>query len=130
MPRFRFWARAFLQVTLKDVDWTDHVPAEPTLTPLFRVLRQMTPASAFEAFFIVDEGADRAEVLATMAELRSRGLACDTDYARRSRKGQLTQAGRLGARLTVIVDAQGMRIARSGGDEPATRAELVARLAS
>jgi histidyl-tRNA synthetase len=83
-----------------------------------------------EAFFIVDEGADRAEVLATMAELRSRGLACDIDYAGRSKKGQLTQAGRLGARLTVIVDAQGMRIARSGGDEPTTRAELVARLAS
>jgi histidyl-tRNA synthetase len=83
-----------------------------------------------EAFFIVDEGADRAEVLATMAELRSRGLACDTDYAGRSKKGQLTQAGRLGARLIVIVDAQGMRIARSGGDEPTTRAELVARLAA
>jgi histidyl-tRNA synthetase len=88
------------------------------------------PPEQIEAFFVVDESADRGEVLAMMAELRARGLACDTDYAGRSKKGQLTQAGRLGARLTVIVDADGMRIVRPGGDEPTTRAELVARLAS
>ena len=39
----------------------------------------------------------REQVLALMAELRRRGLACDTDYAGRSLKGQLTQAGRTGA---------------------------------
>ena len=33
-----------------------------------------------------------------MAELRRAGRAADTDYAGRSLKGQLTQAGRLGAR--------------------------------
>jgi hypothetical protein len=47
----RLLGRAFLEVTLKDVNWTDHVPAEPTLTPQFRVLRQMKPAGVFEAFF-------------------------------------------------------------------------------
>jgi histidyl-tRNA synthetase len=83
-----------------------------------------------DCFFVVDEGADRAQVLATMAELRGRGLRCDTDYAGRSKKGQLTQAGRLGARLTVIVDAQGMRIVRPGGDEPTTREQLAASLAA
>jgi histidyl-tRNA synthetase len=88
------------------------------------------PPEQIEAFFVVDESADRGEVLAMMAELRARGLACDTDYAGRSKKGQLTQAGRLGARLTVIVDADGMRIVHPSGDEPTTRAELVARLAS
>ena len=40
-----------------------------------------------------------------MAELRHQGQSADTDYAGRSLKGQLTQAGRLGARLTVIVGA-------------------------
>jgi len=88
------------------------------------------PREQIDCFFVVDEGADRAQMLATMAELRAGGLACDTDYAGRSKKGQLTQAGRLGARVTVIVDGNGMRIVRPGGDEPTTRAELAATLAA
>ncbi len=40
-----------------------------------------------------------------MMELRRAGLACDADYAGRSRKGQLTQASRLGAKSVVVVDA-------------------------
>jgi histidyl-tRNA synthetase len=40
-----------------------------------------------------------------MADLRRSGLACDTDYAGRSLKGQLTQATRAHARATVIVKA-------------------------
>jgi histidyl-tRNA synthetase len=70
-------------------------------------------ASGFEAerrgidvFFVVDEGADRTAVLAKMMKLRQQGLAADADYAGRSRKGQLTQARRLGARRTVIVDPE------------------------
>jgi hypothetical protein len=39
-----------------------------------------------------------------MMELRRAGLACDADYAGRSRKGQLTQANRLAAREVVVVD--------------------------
>jgi histidyl-tRNA synthetase len=81
-----------------------------------------------DVFFVVGDGGDRARVLATMAELRARGLACDTDYARRSKKGQLTQAGRLGARTTVIVDGDGVRIARPGGDEPTSLEGLAASL--
>ena len=81
-----------------------------------------------DVFFIVDDGADRAQVLATMAQLRARGLACDTDYAGRSKKGQLTQAARLGAKMTVIVDADGARIVRPGGDEPTSLEELAATL--
>ncbi len=88
------------------------------------------PREQIDCFFIVGEGADRAQVLATMAELRGSGLKCDTDYAGRSKKGQLTQAGRLGARTTVIVDADGMRIVRPGGDEPTTREQLAATLAA
>ena len=63
-----------------------------------------------------------------MAALRARGLACDTDYAGRSKKGQLTQASRLGARTTVIVDADGARIVRPGGDEPTSLEQLAATL--
>jgi histidyl-tRNA synthetase len=86
------------------------------------------PAPGIDVFFIVGDGADRAAVLAAIAELRSRGVASDTDYAGRSKKGQLTQAGRLGARTTVIADADGVRIVRPGGDEPTTLDEVVARL--
>jgi histidyl-tRNA synthetase len=46
---------------------------------------------------VFEEGADRARVLPLLAELRRRGLRADMDYAGRSVKGQLTQAGRLGA---------------------------------
>ena len=81
-----------------------------------------------DVFFVVDAQAKRAAVLATMARLRARGLACDTDYAGRSKKGQMTQAKRLGARTTVVVDADGVRIVRPGGDERTNLAELEARL--
>jgi histidyl-tRNA synthetase len=67
-----------------------------------------TPAPAGEGidvFFVCEDGADRASVLSAMMELRRRGLRSDADYAGRSRKGQLTQARRLGARRTLVVDA-------------------------
>jgi len=78
--------------------------------------RELEP-DAVEYFFVVDADANRAHVLATMARLRAAGVACDTDYAGRSKKGQLTQAGRLNARTTVIVDPDGARIVCPGGDE-------------
>jgi histidyl-tRNA synthetase len=62
-------------------------------------------APGIDAFFVCDEGADRTATLAAMMELRAAGLACDADYAGRSRKGQLTQAARLGARQVIVVDA-------------------------
>jgi histidyl-tRNA synthetase len=52
-----------------------------------------------------------------MQRLRARGRACDTDYAGRSLKGQLTQARRLGARVTVIVSADGARIREPGAED-------------
>ena len=61
--------------------------------------------AGIDVFFVVEEGADRAATLAAMMELRRAGLSCDADYAGRSRKGQLTQASRLGAREVVVVDA-------------------------
>ena len=77
---------------------------------------------------MLEEGADRPAVLKLIAELRARGVSSETDFAGRSVKGQLTQAGRLGARTTVIVGADGARIRRAGvDDEPAGLEELAAR---
>jgi len=67
-----------------------------------------------DVFFALGEGAPRERVLALMRELRREGLACDTDYAGRSLKGQLTQAGRLRARATVIVGVGEATIRRAG----------------
>jgi histidyl-tRNA synthetase len=65
--------------------------------------------------FVVCDEPDRPAVLAQVAELRRAGLSADTDYAGRSVKGQMTQAGRTGARLLV----------RVSGDEATLRAEGV-----
>jgi histidyl-tRNA synthetase len=52
-----------------------------------------------------------------MARLRAAGRACDTDFAGRSLKGQLTQAGRLGARITVVVGANAATIRAAGAQD-------------
>jgi histidyl-tRNA synthetase len=74
-----------------------------------------TPAPpSIGAFFVVDGDASREDVLALMAELRRGGVSCDTDYAGRSLKGQLTQATRANAELTIIVRGDGATIRRAG----------------
>ncbi len=50
----------------------------------------------------VGEGA-RDEVFALAHQMRTRGIAVDLDYAGRSAKGQMKQAGRTGARYAVII---------------------------
>ena len=72
------------------------------------------PPQSIGAFFVVDADAPRIEVLALMAELRRNGVSCDTDYAGRSVKGQLTQAGRANAELTVVVRGDSATIRRAG----------------
>jgi histidyl-tRNA synthetase len=67
-----------------------------------------------DVFFAVEDEGTRPEALALMAELRREGRAADTDYAGRSLKGQLTQAGRLGAEATVIVRSDGATVRRAG----------------
>jgi histidyl-tRNA synthetase len=71
-------------------------------------------APAIDVFFAVEEDDVRPEVLAAMGELRRAGHSADTDYAGRSMKGQLTQAGRLGARATVIAKRDGATVRRGG----------------
>jgi histidyl-tRNA synthetase len=67
-----------------------------------------------DVFFAFEAAERRLEVLPLLAELRRAGRAVDTDYARRSLKGQLTQAGRAGARTTVIVRADSFTIRKPG----------------
>ena len=80
--------------------------------------------------FIASEDAEaRTRMLPVVAELRRQGLSVDTDYAGRSLKGQLTQAQRLGAATTVIVEGDESVLRRQGAeDERVPNAELVARL--
>jgi histidyl-tRNA synthetase len=73
--------------------------------------------SAIDVFFAVEPAAPREQVTVWLADLRKRGIACDTDYAGRSLKGQLTQAGRSGASTTVVVGATSATIRRSGADD-------------
>jgi histidyl-tRNA synthetase len=67
-----------------------------------------------DVFFALEPEASRTEVFALMTELRRRGRACDTDYAGRSLKGQLTQAQRLGARAIVVAGPEGLAVRRRG----------------
>jgi histidyl-tRNA synthetase len=85
-------------------------------------------ARGLDVFFVLD-GGPRGAVLALLAELRGYGLACDTDYAGRSLRGQLTQAGRSGARSVVIARAEGAVLRQTGQpEELLSLDELGARL--
>jgi hypothetical protein len=47
----RLEGHAFLNVTLKDLEWTGRdVPREPTLTPRLHLLRQLKPSGVFEGY--------------------------------------------------------------------------------
>ncbi len=84
---------------------------------------------SIDIFFALDEGAPRRLVSTWLAQLRARGISCDTDYAGRSLKGQLTQAGRLGATTTVIVREADALIRTAGQpDEPIAHAAILGRL--
>ncbi len=58
-----------------------------------------------DVFFVCADGADRPAVLAKVLDLRAAGLRADADFGGRSVKGQHTQAGRLGAKRVVVVEA-------------------------
>ena len=79
-----------------------------------------------DVFFACGDGADRARVLAQMARLRADGVSCETDYAGRSLKGQLTQAGRLKARALVVVTGGEAAIRAKGADERTVPVDVVA----
>lgn len=83
---------------------------------LLSVGERQDAAPRVDVFFVCESSADRSHVLPLLAELRRRGLTADMDYAARSVKGQLNQAGRLGAGWTVIVQ-DGRATVREQGKE-------------
>jgi len=70
-----------------------------------------------DVFFVVGDGAPRERVLVPLAALRRAGISADVDYAGRSLKGQLTQAGRTRARTVVIVSSTDAVVRREGSAE-------------
>jgi histidyl-tRNA synthetase len=88
------------------------------------------PPPAIDVFLAVADGVERDRVTRLVDDARAAGLAVDTDYAGRSLKGQLTQAGRLGA-ATVVVVVEGDRatLRRPGrGDEDVALGDVLERL--
>jgi len=87
------------------------------------------PAPGVDVFFAIEDGASRPFVARSVAELRRAGVAAETEHAGRSLKGQLTQAGRLGAAKTVIVGPETATLRVPGAaDETLSLDDLVARL--
>jgi len=85
-------------------------------------------APTIDVFFVADGGA-RTRIAALLAVLRREGVSCDTEYAGRSRKGQLTQAKRLGAETVVIATAEHAVVQRPDAlDVKVEYDDLLARL--
>ncbi|MBA3374412.1 MAG: histidine--tRNA ligase [Actinobacteria bacterium] len=82
-----------------------------------------------DVFLVADEGASRELIAAWLGALRARGVSSDTDYAGRSLKGQLTQAGRVGAVTVVQVRADGATVRERGRkDEEVALDDVLERL--
>ena len=87
--------------------------------------------SRIGVFVAAEPDGDVETIRALVSDLRAAGLSADRDYAGRSLKGQLTQAGRLGALTTVIVKGEGATLRRAGeADESLPLDAIVSRLAS
>jgi histidyl-tRNA synthetase len=87
------------------------------------------PEPPVDVYLAGADGAPRERILELLADLRRRGLSADVDYAGRSLRGQLTQAGRLNAAVTAVVDAEGATVRKRGAkDVRVSLDELGARL--
>jgi histidyl-tRNA synthetase len=75
------------------------------------------PSEGIDVFFAAEDPSRRTELLPLVAKLRTQGRSCDTDYAGRSLKGQLTQSQRLGAKTVVIAEAGGFTVRRRGQED-------------
>jgi histidyl-tRNA synthetase len=83
-----------------------------------------------DVFVVVDGGA-REQAQTILQGLRRAGVAADMDFAGRSVKGQLTQAGRTGARTVVLLRERDAVIRRGGaGDEVVALDDVVATLSA
>jgi histidyl-tRNA synthetase len=70
-------------------------------------------APLLDLFLVLEAAEHRGELLRALTELRAKGYACDTDYAGRSVKGQLTQAQKR-AKAVAIRAAGGWTLRRRG----------------
>ena len=94
------------------------------------------PAAPAPVAYLVSMGeGTRAQIFALAHEMRSRGVMVELDYAGRSAKGQMKQAGRTGARFAVIIGeaemAAGVVTLRDlawGEEKQLPRAEAVAQV--
>ena len=85
--------------------------------------------AGMNVFLAVEPDAPRELALGWLKALRDRGIAVDTDYAGRSLKGQLTQAGRSGADTIVVVAPETATIRRrDAADEQVAHADVLGRL--
>ena len=79
-------------------------------------------------FVAVADASERSKALALTGELRRAGIQAETDLADRSLKGQLKHADRIGARHTVILEADGapqLRDMKSGEQRAVEPGQLV-----
>ena len=91
--------------------------------------RAEAEAPAVDVFVAREPDAPRELVPPILKQLRDAGVAADADYAGRSLKGQLTQAGRSGAATTVILRATDALIRRQGAqDEAVAHDDVVGRI--
>src|SRR5215210_2259674 len=82
-----------------------------------------------DVFVAREPEAPRELVPPLLRRLRDEAVAAETDYAARSLKGQLTQAGRSGAATTVILRAADALLRRQGEqDEVVEHADVPGRL--
>ncbi len=84
---------------------------------------------SIDVFVVCEDTAVRPLVSQWLKQLRDAGVSADADFAGRSPKGQMTQAGRLGARTTVIARGDHAVLRRAGErDELVSHDALVGRL--
>jgi histidyl-tRNA synthetase len=85
--------------------------------------------AAVDVFVAREPDAPRELVPPLLKQLREAGIAADADYAGRSLKGQLTQAGRSGAATTVLLRAGDALVRRAGQqDETVAHGDVVGRI--
>jgi histidyl-tRNA synthetase len=77
-----------------------------------------TEAAATQVFVAID-GGDPRTAFTLVQRLRSAGVGAQMEQAGRSLKGQLKQAGRLGAGAVAVVGPHSIRIRRDGGETEA-----------
>jgi histidyl-tRNA synthetase len=101
---------------------------ERLLLSLSEARREVAEPRSLDLFFLVDPDADRIAALTQMGRLRAAGVACETDYAGRSPKGQRTQLARSGARGFVHVRADGatVKIDRDAPEQELAVADVAA----